>query len=115
MSNLTVKDVCITVRSFLDEIKKTQFFFDIISVDLLDGEWEVECEVANHAEDEGIEYLIRLSDATGEILHISRQDDDPDDDGGEDEEEGDEGGTDTGQAASLGGDGSPDRTRAEGW
>ena len=92
MPILTIRQVIAVVRGFLDEVKKKEYFFDIVSVDIIDGEWEVECEVVNYPEDDTIAYLIRVDDSTGDITHISRQDDDAEDgDEGEEGEEDEEG------------------------
>ena len=94
MPNLTIRRICVLVREFFEEHKKTDFFYDIVNVDLIDGEWEVECLVSNEPSNDGNEYLIRMLDSTGEITHISMQnrpesvdDDDDDDDKGEEEDE----------------------------
>ena len=87
MANLTIRSVLNIVRTFLDEIKKTNFFFDVISVDLIEGEWEVECEVANHNDDEGFEYVIRVDDASGEVTYIAKAEDEDMEEEGEEEGE----------------------------
>jgi hypothetical protein len=89
MPGFTIRQVIAVVRGFLDEMKKREYFFDIVSVDIIDGEWEVECEVVNYPEDDTVAYLIRVDDATGDITHISRQDDDGDD--SDDSDDGDDG------------------------
>ena len=91
MPNLTIRSVLNIVRTFLDEIKKTNFFFDVISVDLIDGEWEVECEVANHNDHEGFGYAIRVDDASGEVTYVARTEDEELEDEGDEEDEGGDG------------------------
>ena len=89
MPGLTIRRVLAIVREFLDEMKKSAYFFDLVSIDIIDGEWEVECEVVNYPEDDTIGYLIVVDDATGDVTAISRQEGDVEDteDGDEEEEE----------------------------
>ena len=102
MPNLTIRKVCVIIREFFDEFKKGQYAFDIITVDYLDGEWEMECEVTNFPECEPIGYIVRLDDRTGEILEVARQlvEEEGDDDEAEEEEEA---GEEEGEAANAGG------------
>lgn len=105
MPALNIRRVCLVVREFFEEHKKTEFYFDVVNVDLIEGEWEVECQVSNDAGAEGSSYLVRVSDATGDITYVSmQQSSGSDDDDDDDEEESAEGG-----GGSLGTDPGPGR------
>ena len=79
MPNFTIKTTCIAARSFLEEIKKGPFAFDVISAEFIEGEWEVECEVVNSPGEEAVAYIIRIDDASGEVTYLSRPESDEDD------------------------------------
>jgi len=72
MPKLNVKDVSLIVREYFDEIKKSKFIFDIISVELEEDEevWSVECEITNVFEEEPRQYEIMVDDETGDILNV---------------------------------------------
>ena len=92
MPNFTIKTACIAARSFLEEIKKGPFAFDVISAEFIEGEWEVECEVVNSPGEEAVAYLIRIDDASGEVIYLSRPEGDDDDEALDDEADVEEGG-----------------------
>jgi len=72
MPELNVKDVSLIVREYFDEIKKSKFIFDIISMKLKEDEeiWLVECEITNLFEEEPRQYEVRVDDETGDILDV---------------------------------------------
>ncbi len=72
MSNLTVKEVSKTVREYFDEIKKSKFIFDVVSVEFDDEEevWEISCEVANVFDEGPRAYKVAVDDESGEICCV---------------------------------------------
>ncbi|TET89280.1 MAG: hypothetical protein E3J35_10335 [Methanomassiliicoccales archaeon] len=72
MTNLNVKEVSKMVREYFDEIKKSKFIFDVISVEYDDEEdaWTVSCEVANVFDEEPRHYEVKVDDETEEISDV---------------------------------------------
>ena len=72
MPELTVKKVSKIVRDYFDEIKKSKFIFDVLSVqfDEEDEDWEVECEISNVFDEEPRVYTVVVDDESGEILDV---------------------------------------------
>ena len=75
MPKMTVRNVSMMVRDYFDEIKKTKFIFDIISVDFNgdEEEWRVWCEVSNVFDEEARCYLVIVDDTSDKIVDISEQ------------------------------------------
>lgn len=73
MSNLTVKEVSKIIREYFDDIKKSKFIFDVISIeyDEDEDEWDMECEISNVFDEEPRHYRVTVDDDTGEILDVS--------------------------------------------
>jgi hypothetical protein len=76
MPNLTVKEVSKTVREYFDEIKKSKFIFDIVSVKLDEDEdvWDVYCEVSNVFDEGPRFYTVSVDDDTGDIIDVQETD-----------------------------------------
>lgn len=72
MPNLNVKEVSKMVREYFDEIKKSKFIFDVISVDFDedDESWVVTCEVANVFDEEPRQYEVTVDDEDQEIADV---------------------------------------------
>jgi hypothetical protein len=72
MPNLNVKEVSKMVREYFDEIKKSKFIFDIISVDFDEegGFWEIVCEIANVFDEEPRQYEVTVDDEDQEITDV---------------------------------------------
>lgn len=72
MSNLSVKKVSKIVRDYFDDIKKSKFIFDVISVEFDEGEdeWVMECEIANVFDEEPRQYKVTVDDDSGEIVDV---------------------------------------------
>ncbi|UCE36975.1 MAG: hypothetical protein JSW00_16005 [Thermoplasmata archaeon] len=73
MSNLTVKEVSKIVREYFDDIKKSKFIFDVISItfDEDEEEWDMECEISNVFDEEPRHYRVTVDDGSGEIQDVS--------------------------------------------
>lgn len=72
MPNLNVKEVSKMVREYFDEIKKSKFIFDVISVDYDEDDdfWVVTCEVANVFDEEPRQYEVTVDDREEEISDV---------------------------------------------
>lgn len=72
MPNLNVKEVSKMVREYFDEIKKSKFIFDVISVDFDEDDdfWVVTCEVANVFDEEPRRYEVTVDDKDEEISDV---------------------------------------------
>jgi hypothetical protein len=72
MPNLNVKGVSKMVREYFDEIKKSKFIFDVISVDFDEDDdfWTVTCEVANVFDEEPRQYEVTVDDKDEEISDV---------------------------------------------
>jgi hypothetical protein len=72
MPNLNVKGVSKMVREYFDEIKKSKFIFDVISVDLDEDDdlWTVICEVANVFDEKPRSYEVTVDDREEEISDV---------------------------------------------
>lgn len=75
MPELTVKKVSKIVRDYFDEIKRSKFIFDVLSVqfDEEDEDWEVECEISNVFDEEPRVYTVVVDDESGEILDVGER------------------------------------------
>lgn len=76
MPNLTVKKVSTIVRDYFDEVKRSKFIFDVVSVSLdeHEDEWEVLCAVSNVFDEEPRVYSVTVDDESGEISDVSETD-----------------------------------------
>jgi predicted small secreted protein len=72
MSNLSVKEVSKIVREYFDDIKKSKFIFDVISVDFdeEEEEWAMKCEISNVFDEEPRQYTVTVDDESGEIVDV---------------------------------------------
>lgn len=72
MPNLTVKKVSKIVRDYFDEVKRSKFIFDVLSVEFDEKEedWEVQCEVSNVFDEEPRAYTVTIDDESGEISDV---------------------------------------------
>lgn len=72
MPNLNVKQASKMVREYFDEIKKSKFIFDVISVDFDedDDTWVVTCQVANVFDEEPRQYEVTVDDNDEEISDV---------------------------------------------
>lgn len=68
MPNLTVKKVSTIVRDYFDEVKRSKFIFDVLSVSRDEG-WEVLCEVSNVFDEEPRICRV-IVDESGEISDL---------------------------------------------
>ena len=75
MSNLTVKEVSKIVREYFDDIKKSKFIFDVISItfDEDEEEWDMECEISNVFDEEPRHYHVTVDDNSEEIIDVSEE------------------------------------------
>ncbi|MCK4366370.1 MAG: hypothetical protein KAW84_00290 [Thermoplasmata archaeon] len=72
MPNLTVRKVSTIVRDYFDEVKRSKFIFDVLSVSYDEGEgWEVLCAVSNVFDEEPRVYSVVVDDESGEIANVS--------------------------------------------
>lgn len=74
VTNLTVRQVSVIVREYFDEIKKSKFIFDVVSVGFDDEEdtWEVSCEVSNVFEEKPRHYRVIVADESGDICLVQK-------------------------------------------
>ena len=72
MPNLTVKKASTIVRDYFDEVKRSKFIFDVLSVSYDEDEgWEVLCAVSNVFDEEPRVYSVTVDDESGEIADVS--------------------------------------------
>jgi hypothetical protein len=72
VTNLTARQVSVIVREYFDEIKKSKFIFDVVSVRFDDEEdtWEVSCELSSVFKEEPRHYRVAVTDESGEICAL---------------------------------------------
>ncbi len=72
MPNLNIRTVSKMVREYFDDIKKSKFIFDVISVefDEEEDEWEMKCEISNVFEEDPRRYTVTVDDDTKEIVDV---------------------------------------------
>ncbi len=75
VTNLTVLQVSKIVREYFDEIKKSKFIFDVVSVGFDDDEdtWEISCEVSNAFDEEPRHYRVAVTDESGDICLVQEE------------------------------------------
>ncbi|MFQ6128144.1 MAG: hypothetical protein ACE5QW_04505 [Thermoplasmata archaeon] len=73
MPNLTVRKVSNIVRDYFDEVKRSKFIFDIVTVEFNEeeDEWEILCEVSNVFDEQPRIYNVTVDDESGEIEDVS--------------------------------------------
>ena len=76
MTNYSVKEASKIVREYFDEIKKSKFIFDVVTVkhDEDKDVWEVYCEVSNVFDEEPRSYKVSVDDDTGDIIDVQETD-----------------------------------------
>ena len=72
VTNLTARQVSVIVREYFDEIKKSKFIFDVVSVGFDDEEdaWEISCELSNVFEEKPRHYRVTVTDESGDISAV---------------------------------------------
>lgn len=75
MPDHNVREVSKIVREYFDEIKKSKFIFDVVSVEFNEKEelWEISCEVSNVFDEEPRSYIVTVDDESGEILDVHEE------------------------------------------
>lgn len=75
MPEHTVREVSKTVREYFDEINKSKFIFDVVSVEFNKEEelWEISCEVSNVFDEEPRSYTITVDEESGGILDVHEE------------------------------------------
>jgi len=73
MPEHTLREISKIVREYFDEIKKTKYAFDVVSINYDDDDesWIMVCEVTNFFDEAAREYVIIIDDETGEIQDVS--------------------------------------------
>jgi hypothetical protein len=76
MPKYNVQGVSKIVRQYFDEIKKSKFIFDVVSVQHDEDEnvWKVYCEVSNVFEEEPRFYVVTVDDDSGDINDVQETD-----------------------------------------